>query len=678
MQTKTCPRTGGHYLRNSMLLLPLTALLGFAPLRAARADVLYSGADSRVVYQGRTQYDGNYPYSPDHQRIIFSWTGSELRIRFTGSTKVLANIRVTGQDTVPYLYVLDGNPILNSNGTPRQDYIKTLGGTTTILTGLSTGEHTLVIRNDGASQSSNWVESITLDDGASLLQAAALPTRKVEFYGDSVTANSYPIPLVANATPSNESQWGISNYYTYGGQVSRNLNADTRWVAQGGMGVAYSFIPFTLRDVWNKVASDPNSSVYDTSLWRPDVVVLAIGQNDQFNYPANQTYAQAYQGFVNAYLAQVRNLRSAYPSAYIFCMNTTMTDPGFFDKSDGSGVFNAIRNDSTLGNDPKILLKQFAYQGFGTHPAGPQHKQMADTLTQWIRDATGWQGDGNVGTIDTSHAYKIRIKYGNMLLTQGDNAGANNTPANYFNDYDVQWQKWRFEDAGSGYYRVRNTYTNKVLTQADNAGADGTLASLFDNYDLDWQRWAVENSNGYWRIRNKYSGKVLTKSNYDGGDNTGADLFNDYSLDWQRFSLDPLCLTGNYYDNIDFTGTKKTRLDATVNFNWGTSAPISGIAPTTYSIRWTGSIVPKYTQPYTFYVNADDGVRLWVNGVQIINSWINGSSERQSSTINLIANKKYPIKLEYYNNTGAAHCQLYWSSASQVKQVIPDSATLPY
>ena len=289
-------------------------------------------------------------------------------------------------------------------------------------------------------------------------------------------------------------------------------------------------------------------------------------------------------------------------------------------------------------------------------------------------------GSDGVAGIDTSHAYKIHVKYGNMLLTQGDNAGANNTPANYFNDYDVQWQKWRFEDAGSGYYRVRNTYTNKVLTQADNAGADGTLASLFDNYDLDWQRWAVENSNGYWRIRNKYSGKVLTKSNYDGGDNTGADLFNDYSLDWQRFSLEPLCLTGTYFDNANLTGPFYIRRDNAVNFNWGAASPMVGkIAPNTFSVRWTGKIQPKYTQPYTFYVKADDGVRLWVNGVKLIDKWVNvgAATEYTSGAISLAANQKYAIKLEYYQNTGNASCQLSWSSASQAKQIIPDECTLP-
>ena len=36
-------------------------------------------------------------------------------------------------------------------------------------------------------------------------------------------------------------------------------------------------------------------------------------------------------------------------------------------------------------------------------------------------------------------------------------------------------------------------------------------------------------------------------------------------------------LYGVYYDNMDFTGTAVTRTDATVDFNWGAGAPITGI-----------------------------------------------------------------------------------------------------
>jgi glucose/arabinose dehydrogenase len=130
-------------------------------------------------------------------------------------------------------------------------------------------------------------------------------------------------------------------------------------------------------------------------------------------------------------------------------------------------------------------------------------------------------------------------------------------------------------------------------------------------------------------------------------------------------------LFGKYFNNKDFTGTTRTRIDPTINFNWGNGAPISGITAETFSVRWTGFVVPKYSQKYTFRTNADNGVRLWVNGVQIINAW--NFSGIRTGTITLTQGRKYSIKLEYYDNTGTAKCILQWSSTSQPLQVIPRS-----
>ena len=84
-------------------------------------------------------------------------------------------------------------------------------------------------------------------------------------------------------------------------------------------------------------------------------------------------------------------------------------------------------------------------------------------------------------------------------------------------------------------------------------------------------------------------------------------------------------LYGEYYDNIDFTGAKLTRLDPTVNFNWGSGSPDPSMAPDQFSVRWTGSVQPRLSETYTFHTLSDDGVRLWVNRVQVINNWTDHS-----------------------------------------------------
>jgi glucose/arabinose dehydrogenase len=136
-------------------------------------------------------------------------------------------------------------------------------------------------------------------------------------------------------------------------------------------------------------------------------------------------------------------------------------------------------------------------------------------------------------------------------------------------------------------------------------------------------------------------------------------------------------LQGDYYDNDDFTIFKLTRIDPTVDFNWGNGSPDPSIGPDLFSVRWTGKVMPQYTETYTFTTTSDDGVRLWVNGVQVINNWTSHGSKSDSGTIALVAGQQYDIKLEYFEGGGGAVIRLFWSSPSQAQQIIPQSRLFP-
>jgi pectate lyase len=136
-------------------------------------------------------------------------------------------------------------------------------------------------------------------------------------------------------------------------------------------------------------------------------------------------------------------------------------------------------------------------------------------------------------------------------------------------------------------------------------------------------------------------------------------------------------LTGSYFDNLSFTSLKASRIDATVNFDWGYSAPVSSMGSDTYTIRWTGYVEPLYSETYTFYTVSDDGVRLWVNGRQLINDWHDYSAKENKGTITLTAGQRYSITLEYYEDLGRSSIKLLWSSARQSKVVIPRRQLYP-
>ena len=64
----------------------------------------------------------------------------------------------------------------------------------------------------------------------------------------------------------------------------------------------------------------------------------------------------------------------------------------------------------------------------------------------------------------------------------------------------------------------------------------------------------------------------------------------------------------------NFTGTTVTRIDPTVNFDWGAGSPAAGIGADTFSARWTGQVSRSSPRPTRSTRTSDDGVRLWVNG----------------------------------------------------------------
>jgi uncharacterized protein (DUF1800 family) len=146
-----------------------------------------------------------------------------------------------------------------------------------------------------------------------------------------------------------------------------------------------------------------------------------------------------------------------------------------------------------------------------------------------------------------------------------------------------------------------------------------------------------------------------------------------------------------------FTGPPTlTRLDATVNFNNATAAwpgaPITvGTASDHFSSRWEGEVMPEYSQLYTFYVDANEMCRLWVNGqllplvrdgVLLDSDWesppVVPTQNEASATIMLEGGKRYPIVLEHYQNTGGHKAILSWKSYSQTpQQVIPQTRLFP-
>jgi len=139
-------------------------------------------------------------------------------------------------------------------------------------------------------------------------------------------------------------------------------------------------------------------------------------------------------------------------------------------------------------------------------------------------------------------------------------------------------------------------------------------------------------------------------------------------------------LRADYYKGMDFKTFILTRTDPQINFIWrDPDGPDPAVGDEDFSIRWTGEVEAGYTETYTFYPKTDDGVRLWVGGKQLADSWesVPIYPIEHSGTIDLVAGNTYSIVMEYFENTTDAIVELRWESPSTPKQLIPQAALAP-
>jgi GH43 family beta-xylosidase len=140
-----------------------------------------------------------------------------------------------------------------------------------------------------------------------------------------------------------------------------------------------------------------------------------------------------------------------------------------------------------------------------------------------------------------------------------------------------------------------------------------------------------------------------------------------------RLYVSPAGLLGTYSDT---SGGSRRQVDSTVDFNWGTGAP-AGLTADHFQATWTGQVRANYSELYNFATTSDDGVRLWIAGEVVIDDWSNHTATVDTGSKWLEAGKWYDLKVEYYENTGAAQIGLRWSSARQTGtgafQTIPAS-----
>lgn len=248
-------------------------------------------------------------------------------------------------------------------------------------------------------------------------------------------------------------------------------------------------------------------------------------------------------------------------------------------------------------------------------------------------------------------------------------SGMNNNSWATWNTYDIIWLNDRVE------WRVNG---NLVRTET-NLMPDTYMSLCFNLWaaTADWS--------------NAYDGNLLTATSAAASKNYYFDV--DYI---KVYSIPPASnftgavgngtgLSGTFFNDTALTNYVFSELSPRINYNWGSNSPDPNSDSGSYnwsqwSARWSGQVQAQYSEPYTFSAKAEDGVRLYVNNQLIINNWQNqsGGATTTSGTINLTAGQWYDIRMEFYSSTGNATAQLFWSSPSTPKQLVPDTQLAPY
>lgn len=326
----------------------------------------------------------------------FAWPGTRFELRFTG-TSVRVRLRDlpktpdTRGRTWPnrFQVTLDDEP-------PRQVFARMDSDVLFEQDGLPDGPHRLeVYKQTEALVGASQLLGLELSPGAQLLAPEPLPSRRIEFYGDSVTTG-YGNEGTDKLCPfSSETQ---NHWLSYGALTARALEAEAVTVAWSGRGVIRNHeappgAP-VVPALFDRTLPDWPRRRWDFSLWTPAVVVVNLGAND---FAGGDPGEEAFVAGLEAFLAQ---LRETYPDAFlVLCLGPTINDSwpvGAESRTRARRYLGTALLHRLESGDTRLSFLEFTprtfEEGFGCdyHPSLVTHRAMAELLTARLRTLLGW------------------------------------------------------------------------------------------------------------------------------------------------------------------------------------------------------------------------------------------------------------------------------------------------
>lgn len=134
-------------------------------------------------------------------------------------------------------------------------------------------------------------------------------------------------------------------------------------------------------------------------------------------------------------------------------------------------------------------------------------------------------------------------------------------------------------------------------------------------------------------------------------------------------------LLGEYFDSYNCHGVPAlTRVDPQIDFNWAKDQPEPPIDSYYFSVRWSGWLIPLYTENHTLSVVGVYSPRVSIADKQI--EWVADGLELRGK-VELTAGQECPIEIVYQGAPRGGSIQLFWESPSQAREIIPAGALRP-
>ena len=116
----------------------------------------------------------------------------------------------------------------------------------------------------------------------------------------------------------------------------------------------------------------------------------------------------------------------------------------------------------------------------------------------------------------------------------------------------------------------------------------------------------------------------------------------------------------DYYNGTNFYEFVGSQVETNIDHYWGNYSPFKDMDPHECSIRWTGRLMSPKTGEITFVAMFDDGIRVWVGDVLVIDNWQLNDTGYSKGKINMKAGEYYDIKVEYFNALHEGEIKLSW------------------